>query len=430
MRSKIPYARSRSKQLNLDLTVGTWTSSTGSPVNVPWTSRNRLISMNDWVTPGWRDIIAAGGVVNTPCTRTYEDVDISTDGFQRGTHIASGAWSQGSGVDITSERLQYTIPQEPRPSLSDQSDQWAKARADAIRNALKNIDRNPYDFMEDWLERKKTMDYIRTQAGRAESIVRDMRDYKHTLGKSVSTKSKTRRAIDPVMAGNKAWLEFRFALSPLVRSIQNAWEGFHTNPIRYKRGRATGKSKITFGAEKTWLGYYGGSSDVKASFYEALTNVVEFHCVLHWELKSNDPTFGWKYGMRLKDLPLGLWQIVPYSFVLDRFINMSAYFDAWTKFVDPNITIRYGSLANTSSASSLIKLVNWNQVGYSTSLNGNTVSRQSVSYDRKPYVPTAEDIMYLPPLKLDSLGDAIQTVDLCALSLSRVAKSLQSFKRK
>lgn len=151
-------------------------------------------------------------------------------------------------------------------------------------------------------------------------------------GKSVIDRRKT-RGLDP-RKGSKSfannYLEFHFGWSPLVKDIGNAIEVLQGGcPPTLVRGRS--KSKFNTRLNLGWEGW-------------TLTRELEQTVTLQAKVRITNPDIWLANQMGFVNPLKVAWELVPYSFVVDWFVNVSDYLGACTDFlgvdlIDPITTV-------------------------------------------------------------------------------------------
>jgi hypothetical protein len=137
---------------------------------------------------------------------------------------------------------------------------------------------------------------------------------------------------------------------------------------------------------------------------------------------NSNPLSGWqwKYGLRNKDLPVGIWNVVPYSFMIDRVFNISRAIRAATNMADPNIVFLTAWITTLREVTTVNSYkIKSNSSDYTFVLSGGNITTKSFTYDRKVWTPTASDTV--PALTLRNIvKDAKYIADLLSLTVPRI----------
>lgn len=140
--------------------------------------------------------------------------------------------------------------------------------------------------------------------------------------------------IQPPPEGSKAWLElqnlymeFRYGVRPLVKDI-SALADTISFGVKKRHVRETYRAKGENSYSDSWskrLNFYGSEYAYDANFKYKRDTVVR--AGLLYELSHGvDGAVDW--GMRLDQLPIATWQLLPLSFVWDWFLNVGQFIQA------------------------------------------------------------------------------------------------------
>lgn len=359
--------------------------------------------MSDVYVKNFHHRIARGEILSHPCAHT--DYTYSHEGgWFAGTRIADGKYSNGDGP-VTAHLLElYSL----ETGVPIQPELKAYLRREVKLEAIASIDNTPYAFGEDVGEIKTTLSYLRQRGTGILSLTKGFIRAKRRLQKS--KRSGKLKPIEYASRLSDMWLEYRFALSPLVRSAYDAADAMvyeerklpprlTANSIR--KQPETGTSTETHGYV---VFRYAQNSEHKlaATILYVVTN----------------PTrdLQWRLGLRAKDIPVTLWQLAPYSFMVDRVVNISSAISAAVNLADPNVRILAGTYSRRSTSANSIEAILWNAPGWSMAVSGGQQLEEKTTYKRYLWTPSASDIV--PPVRnlRDGLvKDITNTLDLFAL---------------
>lgn len=166
------------------------------------------------------------------------------------------------------------------------------------------------------------------------SLRRGIVDYLGALKKRVPRRATRRRKRKAI---SDTWLEFAYGWNPLISDLDSAIKAFYASdmvrPI-FQMCRGHGSQKISniggfidsaIGgmATKPWMWY----------------NVVEERSVKHYGILRSDgrgvSNFH-KYGFRPAEFIPTLWELIPYSFLVDYFTNIGDIVSSWSyRFIEP-----------------------------------------------------------------------------------------------
>ena len=362
-------------------------------------------TLADVVTRNYRRKIAAGQIINNPCVMTVDSMTSTGSGSANYTtgptyeYNVSGPISKvikdWLGTGFWSDVVAPTIP-------------YTEGRLKQV--ALANIDNTPYAFGEDALELKETARFLRNPvSGLLELSRAYYRAFSRRRRKS-EMKSSLYYAESVATTTAGIWLQFRFAVSPLVRSITDGLEAYSavvTTPPTRQTARGIGDFQSIQDGEfvnGTWSfdKSYSLETSSKASILYFVRN----------------PIHDWKYklGFRVKDLPTTVWQIMPYSFMVDRMYDLSSFSKGIINMLDPNVRILAASYRTKTEEIWKYQLASNSQTGY-TLHAAEQVEEKSFVYRRDVWKPTFGDAVprFQPGFLVD---DATKIADAVSLIIS------------
>lgn len=380
-------------------------------------------SITDEVTPNFRRRIAQGEIINNPMSMQVT-TKISRDStFSAVMPDASWSSSGGSTFRRFHEDSGYpgynVIATDPSPNL------------DVARlHALANIDSTPYSFAEDLAELGTTFKWLK---GKAWSFEKAARRYKKEIAKlrrkakSLQHLSKAGRARWLANATADLWLEYRFVFMPLARSITDGLEAYNTKtkprPVRLT---ARGKSETENSDGGVYVSY---NADPLLEYHSKWSSKEHMDCRagILYEITNPSHGFRFKYGLRNKDIPVTLWNVVRLSFMIDRFVNISASLKALTNLADPKIKILTAWTTRRHSFDVKFKFegaIDNRPYPATWVFSGDNQEDNQFVYTRTPWVPTVSDA--IPSFNFKGLvSDVTSVTDLFALGI----KALESTRK-
>jgi hypothetical protein len=366
------------------------------------TIHNESDTMDDHVIPGYRKRINAGEIINNPCLFVKDSIKTVGTGHFKWTRT-NGNIYETLGPGVTHLQIQRGVVKanasDPTPSFA--LDESAKLQA------LGNLDRTPYSFGEDIGEVGETLRFL---AHPMKSIAHLASEFQET----VSKKSKRQRFKSRAKAIADVWATGRFAFSPLVRSVDDAIVSLNDNIHRPKRRTARGfssdeditRSDITYNGAK--------SSSWKQFTWKKRAGIL---------YEVSNPLVDWKfkYGLRFKDIPETLWQLMPLSFMVDRMVNISASLRGLESFLDPNVKILAAWLTSKESQSHTRAYTGFThpivQTVHASSPDYYIV--ENFVYQRETWSPTISD--FIPPVRVENLvNSSTKIADLAAIIIQRL----------
>jgi len=196
-------------------------------------------------------------------------------------------------------------------------------------------------------EGKETLHMIRKPLGRTRNILEQMLRRKHTL---------INLGIGEAKAIAATWLEYRLGFKPLLYDIQNIMDATVKHLVGNKtteRQVARSSETVETFVEKEFalLPYYRFQSGVGRST-KTVNYKMSAGVIYETRILSDDGIVSEKirhnYGLQLRDVARTGWELIPLSFVVDRFVQVGTWLDAIQP--NPNVTILGSWLSTRRSA--------------------------------------------------------------------------------
>jgi len=365
-----------------------WTSGTPNPTpspNVVGSNYARDI-MTDVVNPGFNRLRREGVIFNNPMVHEKVSCTVGSGSRHAVQKSNPSNWGHVDG-NVTGYFQQYDNPTFQSVNIDIDNE-----RRSAILSAISNMDKTPYAFMEDLLEFDKTAQTLRKPLG---SMMELAHKYQHELKR----KSKF---LSTVRAASNAWLTVNNGYRPLIQSSLNIVEAMSD------RNRALPR-------RLTSRGTYADSVTSTSS------TTVSGRTYTHWESKTasgkitilyevTNPARGWRadLGLRNKDIPAGIWAVMPYSWVIDRVVNISNSVQGLTNLLDPNIKVLMACDSRHSITREVTQLVSESQADWTISLNGNQIIIDGESRERSPISLSISDLV--PPVEIQGLFRSLSSI--------------------
>lgn len=382
------------------------------------TTSDGVDNMDDFVVSDYHKRIAAGEIINNPCL------------YDSSTHVTVGDGyidfhpNPSYHYDITGPISAY-LERTGTIDLNTVATDVTEDEAGAKLRAIANIDSTPYAFGEDVLELRETVRFLRNPVAELHKLsiafrksylrVRSRRGLDYLVKKDKLSRYDMKRLLD---AHASVFLQYQFALSPLVRSTIDALDAYQSKPPIMperltSRGffededtqtvvNQSGLNNHTYNASRT------ERMDGKASILYTVTN----------------PVHDWRYrlGFRVKDIPTTLWQVMPLSFMVDRFIDVSSFSKGVMNLIDPQVRILAGSYRTKWERSTNYKLTGRNVSGFTLHSSDEHIINE-FRYDRSIWNPSVSDT--IPNLTLGRVIDsATKIAELMALTTSNITRLL------
>lgn len=388
---KPPYVRQRIRGGLLTTDFRFYSECVGPlphPWQPNWTYKNgvgltgMVESMTDTVTPGYREIVARGGIVNTGASR----VKISVSPYQQAgnTHQQAKGSYNGSTGFVAAKMTSYgdgmawafgpvmSSDHETNQSNYPLPTSLAALQNKAMIQALKSVQPNLSQSWVTLAERKKTMDMITDRVRKLADVVqatthRDVQRLEFMFpGKRTKRYPKrvalwdangnpmtgpkadryryghlpTRPTpISKMDEASKLWLEFRYGWSPLVYDIVDSLKAMYADDLRkelIQRERFTSRGFSNFTGAVTSTAS-NAALDGTQSIRKDATHEVSCRAYILYRMSSPMGIARRLNDFGAFDVPRAIWELVPWSFVIDWFIPIGDFLAAHTPKVGVEI---------------------------------------------------------------------------------------------
>lgn len=288
-----------------------WTTPS-TPVWVTSTLAERsgtLESMYDVVTPGASRRMSAGLIINSPMRRSKEVRAGTGVGFKMRNTTAvpnqTQYWEADGDYLLCAlgppGHLSNVIPTTTLSSLI----------LETSTASLAGVSAPTQELLVSAAEFSKTIKMIASPARALCNLVQ-------TYGR----RNKLRNLSD---AAAGSWLEYRYGWRPLMKDIQDGLEALEKVYSPRMTSRATRSVTSELTGATSWVSQGGllthhGTSVTKADV------TCRAYCLYEWLSSLFDSSRA--HGVRISDIPSAMWELVPYSFVVDWFVNTTSLINA------------------------------------------------------------------------------------------------------
>lgn len=278
--------------------------------------------------------------------------------------------------------------------------------------ALSRVDSTPYEFFEDLMEIRETLQFLRNPLSAISELAKD---YKRALMRKVSNK-KVAKDIASL------WNQYRFAFSPLVRSLMNGMEAMEKFESLKRPARRTAHGHSMAETPPDRVGHDTVAGTLVRQYWQTSSVQCEGHAAIHYQVSN--PLVDWRFalGLRLKDLPKTFWQIMPLSFMVDRLFHVSNMISGLVNLADPTVSILASSFTSRQTKVSKVELWHRFEVNGVTThsiAHPDHVVYTTYTYKRDPWAPSVYDtIPQLTPKNL--VKDITSILDIVSIALSRL----------
>lgn len=386
-------------------------------------------TMVDVVIPNFARRRDAGEVFNNPVYHTWysEERTVGTEKKKFTAYPLNVEEHTGRNMSVY-RRSGGAWNNGDSPLVFENWDDEYSSMIDTVRvKALAGIDRTPYRFLEDVAESRKTLQFLKAPLKQSQ-VLATLLDKTTRVTYSRMLPFLGRRGYPRTkaelwaVAFSRSWLELRYQFRPILVSILGVFEQANAAYATSKTNRARSSSsldKVFSGSKsltKTTSGYQYGFAQILKR------HLVVSAGVLYEDLSpySHD-NFLWNNGLRVKDIPRTAWALMPYTFVLDRFIDIGTSISALVNLGDPTIRIlaAWDRVLDTRSET-------WKHTSY-TPASGWTVTSWTPSEDtvtqkyhnRTPWAPSLYD---LSPIVAESV-ETETIADILTIVINKLSRA-------
>lgn len=372
-------------------------------------------TMYDLVHPSAHKRMRRGEIILGEChlvrnKRTWQDA-----GFTIGPHPTWGS-NQVKG-DIAS--FVETFGGDPLESFASIA---SSMQSNVLTKAMAKVNSSTIMSGELLSDLDKTVSMLRHPFRDATQLLGKMLKYraKH-LGKTAHSAAK---------ASSNAWLEYRYGWKPLLLDADSCISAAHKwrDEQQEKRlvaragdsyQRTTDKAFSATGGVPRVDSINGTVSSWKS--YRASAGVIYVR-----KERTTSEQLSATLGLRPRDVPATLWEIIPYSFVVDWFVNVGDWIQAITP--NPEVNILGNWVSGVFEWSRSYKGISWScripeapATTYTGTMGGSTLS--GVEFTRT----INQSVALTPAMKVGSLS-LLHSVDALALSAQSILGNLKTLK--
>lgn len=212
------------------------------------------------------------------------------------------------------------------------------------------------------------------------------------------------------------WLEYSFGWSPLINDIDSAITAFYTSDLvrpifEMVRGRGMLESESPFLSAST-----SPVTNVTVSWtiVQRMRTIVSLYGVYRHRGEGTNNLH--HYGFRPSEFVPTLWELIPYSFVVDYFTNIGKILESWSyRFIDPpwvSQTVVTELERAYTNFRPVVSPIDGHRI-VETKLSPGSALTKNKTVTRTPSIPLS-----IPSLELKVPGDWHQWINLAALSTS------------
>lgn len=292
----------------------------------------------DSVTPNFRRRILRGEIINNSYSSVYTLKTGSATGALVGTYTPSC-----SGSTVKTEVQTRLIGGGGYDAFLGSAGPIGQAKILAGTQALANVSDPDVSGLVELAELHKTIAMIRDPIG-------NIKDFIQWIRGSKRYRNSPAKNLGSFISGE--WLRYRYGIAPLVGSVNGIMKAIK-NEKTSKRKTARGYAKIDY-PTNTMTPIVTGYSWSTSTQGCTASGYVQVRAGVLYEHTFD---LGMRYGFYGSEIPSAAWELVPYSFVADWFVNAGDFIRAitprasvnyladWTTTIDYRKFARYESSA-------------------------------------------------------------------------------------
>lgn len=188
------------------------------------------------------------------------------------------------------------------------------------------------------------------------------------------------------------WLQYQYAFRPLIMDLEAILKELHEQSFSIRRtSRSTAKESKSYTTQ-----YVGRNAGIEVDFTETVNQTYTVRSGVLYE-GAIDPLK--QFGLHWTNLPSAAWELVPWSFVADWFINVGDYLQSITPKVGVRIlagftSVKVETTVIRKSGAARLPVAGWVTL---RSPNGTDVANYR-NYSRTPSIGSPE-LAYTPVIQ-------------------------------
>lgn len=414
-----PIARHRTKSATPETSRLVLVNYLGTPIYpAKYTSLTKNEIMDDTIVPNFNARIRDGEVINNVLSYTVSKESVfdgtSTLRYWK-TATPNQVTSKVSG-NISKHYLCVNNVQWYGYAACDSPVLTFDCAQQARNKALANVDSTPYEFFEDLLELREVINFLRNPLAALSNLASAFRR-KHDNAINIKDQITRTRALAEL------WNTYRFAMAPLVRSLMQTMEYVAdkemTRPIRRNaHGYSIDETEKATEHQASWG---SAATQYVCSYRKICRRLRKVHASILYEVTNPLIDFKFALGLRLKDVPVVAWELVPLSFMIDRILDVKRMLQGLMNLADPNVSILAGNVTDRNTTQvdiSCYGVYSPYNVTVWVITQPDFARWENFSMARTVWSPGVTDLV--PPLTVGRLFGSISSIlDLIALTISR-----------
>lgn len=283
-------------------------------------------NMTDIVTPDFVKRSAKGEIFNNPLTQSkvfdYQNmINYSFEyirRFKSNYTIAAGSRDTGTVTGIYPATVRGYGGFLPPPTFDD--DDLEDLKGQAVAKAYSNINTSDTLALVTLLELEKTLFSLGGILKHATKL------YRYCLKRSA--RYGRRNALKNFRLYADLWMEARYSLRPLYYDVVGLLKALDRPLSKLDRATFRGSASYSDGSDDSITVALSDAGHTGSYFTVNRKSSIDIEARSGCLCQTNPETRATSLG--LYEIPLTLWEIVPFSFIVDWFLNVGDIIGAWT----------------------------------------------------------------------------------------------------
>jgi len=407
-------SRSRDTRVYTGFTIVDTPGTTYSAPGNPYDYHGQLESIVDEVTPGYVQRIKQGEIIINPLSLYKHSRDDATSTLFFGIHPSWGS------RQITGDFAGYARKWAEGQNLDPWPNDASNAAGNSLIKAYAKMNASPTLQGVNLIEMDQTLRMLRRPLGNAISLLTKMVRKREAL---------LRTAKDFMKASAQTWLEYRYGWTPIILDAKAIAKEVHKLREPYEKSRLVARASIDLGAKLTKVqcsGALPGNCGGEYTYTAHKHVLVHSGVIYEQSAQTSNQRLKKVLGLRDQDAPITVWELVPWSFVVDWFVNVGEWIQAVTP--NPSVTVK-GSWTTTVTRTrdevgpirASLYVATPPATTYVSVAAGGDFTSETVVRASNPSLPLS------PQLTSGSLS-ALHSIDGLALLVGSICKSLRTFR--
>lgn len=266
-------------------------------------------TMTDYVTPSFHERVKRGDIINNEMSKMLTKRSVGDAGWLFRKVYSSGSSSYGEA-----DKDYVVVSYGPPTHLLGLPDLGA-LRTEVSTLAWSKVLQPTAQMLVTAGEAGKTLGMLR----RPLSSLVNLAQQGITRGLKSSGRRGDPKAVS--QAFSSAWLEARYGWRPLMLEVDNILEALG----KQAQERYTARARRSQSDDLTST-FVGRNEGITIPFTVKTVRKATISAGVLYQHEI--PLMDYIWGTRLSDIPLAAWDLVPYSFVVDWFVNVNTFIQA------------------------------------------------------------------------------------------------------